>query len=72
MHLPEDWPRINQFPEYFTLDKNKNYSIGGNSEKVQIINGKELQDGYPLKLKKGNGVKLIIRTTSDLQSEVRN
>ena len=29
MHLPEDWPRINQFPEYFTVDKDKNYSIGG-------------------------------------------
>ncbi|MBK7710324.1 MAG: hypothetical protein IPJ37_04775 [Bacteroidales bacterium] len=34
MHLPEDWPRINQFPEYFTLDKNNSYSIRENGGKL--------------------------------------
>ena len=27
MHLPIDWPRINQFPEYFVVEMNGNYSI---------------------------------------------
>jgi hypothetical protein len=65
MHLPMDWPRINQFPEYFTPEQDKSYSItGGNIGNVQIITGKELRDGYPLRVRKGTLIKLIIRPTS--------
>jgi len=61
MHLPLDWPRINQFPEYFTVEKDKSYSIvSEKSRKDQIITGKELQDGHPLKVKKGRTIKLIV------------
>ena len=27
MHMPLDWPRINQFPEWFTIGKNGNYEL---------------------------------------------
>jgi hypothetical protein len=65
MHLPVDWPRINQFPEYFTTEKGKSYSItGGNDGKVQIMTGKELQDGYPLRIRKETLVKLIVKAIS--------
>ena len=67
MHLPMDWPRINQFPEYYTIEKEKKYSIGGNIEKVQIISGRDLQHGYPVKLKKGIGIKLIVRAAAAMQ-----
>jgi hypothetical protein len=61
MHLPIDWPRINQFPEYFTVEKDKSYSIiSEKSRKDQIITGNELRDGYPLKVKKGRTIKLIV------------
>jgi hypothetical protein len=62
MHLPLDWPRINQFPEYFTADKEKEYTITSNfSHKDQKISGEELQNGLPVKIKAGSTVKIIIQ-----------
>jgi hypothetical protein len=62
MHLPFDWPRINQFPEYFTVESEKSYNISSNTKyKDQMISGKELQDGLPVRIKAGRTVKLIIQ-----------
>jgi hypothetical protein len=61
MHLPLDWPRINQFPEYFTIEKEKNYRIkSGNTRKEEVISGEELQYGYRLKLRKGEKIRMMI------------
>jgi hypothetical protein len=63
MHLPLDWPRINQFPEYFTPDRNKNYSITTAGKKqVTMVTGNELADGLPLNLNTGETLKIIITT----------
>jgi len=63
MHLPLDWPRINQFPEYFTLENDGVYTIGsGNNRKEKILSGRELQDGLSLRIQKGETVKLVVRT----------
>jgi hypothetical protein len=63
MHLPLDWPRINQFPEYFTVDKDKIYQIETeNNVIIQAIPGEELQKGYPVKVKKGKSLKLIVKS----------
>jgi hypothetical protein len=62
MHLPLDWPRINQFPEYFTVEKDKTYQIEAENTRVpEIIQGTELLKGYNLKVRKGECVKLIIK-----------
>jgi len=60
LHLPVDWPRINQFPEYFIIEEEKNYSITRENGHEKIITGKELMEGYSLKIKKGKILKLII------------
>ncbi len=61
MHMPVDWPRINQFPEYFTVDNDKSYVIRGeNDPKVQVVSGKELREGFPVRIKKGTCLKLIV------------
>lgn len=60
MHLPVDWPRINQFPEYFTLEKGKNYTILTSNNDL-IMNGEDLQNGLPVRIKGGNTKKLIIQ-----------
>jgi hypothetical protein len=61
MHLPIDWPRINQFPEYFTVEKGKSYSIITNkNQKDQQITGEKLMDGYSLKIKKGETIRIKI------------
>jgi len=61
MHLPIDWPRINQFPEYYTIEKSKNYQIQiENSRKPIVIKGEDLQGGFPLKMKKGEKIRIKI------------
>lgn len=61
LHLPFDWPRINQFPEYFTAEEGKNYTVlNGESRKQQIVSGSELLKGYDISIKKGSTLKLII------------
>ena len=61
MHLPLDWPRINQFPEYFTIEKDKRYRIiPVDSQKEMIVSGNDLNNGYPIKIKSGKTIKLII------------
>jgi hypothetical protein len=62
MHLPLDWPRINQFPEYFTAEKGKNYTIiSGSNNKDMVISGEELREGLEVKVKEGKSVKLIVK-----------
>lgn len=64
MHLPFDWPRINQFPEYFTVEKDKIYRIEMGKEKIFTITGKELQNGYQVQVPKGSCLELIIKCVS--------
>lgn len=61
MNLPLDWPRINQFPEYFTAEKDKSYSVSGIKNREQIYSGEELLNGLPVKVKKGENLKLIVQ-----------
>ena len=62
LHLPSDWPRINQFPEYFTAEKERSYSVlRSTSGKDLKISGEDLQQGLPVKIKPRSTVKLIIQ-----------
>jgi hypothetical protein len=64
MHLPLDWPRINQFPEYFTIEKDKRYRIiPVDSQTEMIVSGNDLNNGYPVKIKSGKTIRLIISNT---------
>ena len=61
MKLPIDWPRINQFPEWFTVDLNgtyKLYNLNDNSKK--IFNGEELANGIEFKLKAKSSRYIVI------------
>ena len=63
MHLPIDWPRINQFPEYFTVEKGRNYSIITEANlKDQVISGTDMENGFDIKVKKGKTIKLVVKT----------
>jgi hypothetical protein len=62
MHLPVDWPRINQFPEWFTVQPGKTYAVSDLSKGTEVHLGcKVLQEGLPLELKPGEKVRLYIR-----------
>jgi hypothetical protein len=62
LHMPVDWPRINQFPEYFAVDRTASYTIlRENRSKPETVTGQQLLDGYPVSLSEGETLKLIIR-----------
>ena len=61
LHLPIDYPRLNQFPEWFTTEKNVNYTIRNvtsNTEATQT--GEELQSGMPVQLPGGIELRLEV------------
>lgn len=51
MNLPLDYPRINQFPEWFVVSNDKEYRLdftGDNRE--EVLKGKILKAGIPIKI----------------------
>ena len=58
MGLPIDYPRINQFPEWFTVQKEKNYSVVSSGKKMTgNYSGRQLLEGISINLR--GGEKLI-------------
>ena len=57
LHLPFDWPRINQFPEWFTVEGSKTYSVTVNGKRRKL-SGTELTKG--LGISAGAGQTLTI------------
>ena len=54
MKLPMDWPRINQFPEWFTLTPGKEYRvIQSNTGRSRIYKAEDLDRGLNIKLSPG-------------------
>ena len=54
MKLPMDWPRINQFPEWFTLTPGKEYRvIQSNTGRSSIYKAEDLDRGLNIKLSPG-------------------
>jgi hypothetical protein len=54
MHMPQDWPRINQFPEWFTPKDQINYQFIDLQEKKSVFfSGKQLSNGIRVSFKKG-------------------
>ena len=61
LKLPVDWPRINQFPEWFTVEEDKTYDvyeIGGTSHKV--VKGAALVRGMAVTLEPGDIKNILV------------
>ncbi len=59
LNLPIDYPRINQFPEWFTIDTNKSYKVNSTHKAISgLYSGEELLKG--INVKTGAGEQLII------------
>lgn len=62
LNLPIDYPRINQFPEWFTVEPGKQYSIHSSDKKISgKYRGEELLRGIPVSLKAGEKLVLKVR-----------
>jgi hypothetical protein len=62
MKLPFDWPRINQFPEWFTVEARKQYTVQNpinNSKK--IYTGSQLQQGMEINLERNKEHHLLVK-----------
>ena len=57
MHLPLDYPRINKFPEWFTVQSAKRYAFTGLSDSCT---GAELSAGIPVTLRAGEELRLEV------------
>ena len=62
MHLPLDYPRINQFPEWFTAQAGARYELrNAASRERRTRTGTELIDGIAVSLKAGEETRLIVK-----------
>lgn len=59
LHLPVDYPRINQFQEWFPIEPDKNYRLVTGS-KSQIVKGSKLIAGWPVQLKANEVIQLSV------------
>lgn len=58
-HMPFDWPRINQFPEWFTIEQEKKYTVRIDGKK-QTCSGNQLASGLDLSLLAGQTMVLEV------------
>ena len=62
LNLPIDYPRINQFPEWFTAVNNELYTVQSSQKKLtKKYTGVELLNGIPLELEAGENLVLVIQ-----------
>ncbi|MHC4248929.1 MAG: hypothetical protein ACYS9X_07360 [Planctomycetota bacterium] len=62
MRMPFDWPRINQFPEWFTVEEGKRYRVRDAVTGAEAVHtGAEMAGGLPLEVAAG-GRKLLTVT----------
>ena len=62
LHLPIDYPRINQFPEWFVAEPEKSYSVVSDNLGLKgKYSGADLRNGLSFKLKPGERLLMEIK-----------
>jgi hypothetical protein len=61
MHMPLDYPRINQFPEWFTVHSGGSYRIRQGDGAWTVYSGETLREGLPIELSRQEKIlKLVV------------
>jgi hypothetical protein len=60
MHLPLDYTRINQFPEWFTVEPNARYQLKLDRTAKIVRSGTQMASGIPARLRAGQTVRIEI------------
>lgn len=64
-HLPLDYPRINQFPEWFTVGENESLQIVNRTQgRTTQVLGEEAWRGVPLQLADPREIRLLVTKSS--------
>ncbi len=62
MKMPLDWPRINQFPEWFTVEADRKYTITDRRPKAgHDHTGEQLAEGIPIQLQGAVEMQLLVQ-----------
>jgi hypothetical protein len=64
LHLPVDYPRINQFPEWFTVTSTARYDVRVGSSPAQVVDGADLHE-YPLSVRPEEPLRLTVKIHQD-------
>jgi hypothetical protein len=62
LRLPVDWPRINQFPEWFTVQANRSYRVTAGVAAPESRSGAQLAAGLPVTLAANGKLELRVST----------
>ena len=61
MNMPLDWPRINQFPEWFTVESDQDYELNNLTiGSTARYSGKQLHNGIIIHLQPGIEQHIIV------------
>jgi len=61
MQLPLDWPRINQFPEWYTVNSETQYTVHDLTANSRVTyTGKQLHEGIAVRLQPGIEHRLVV------------
>lgn len=60
LHMPEDYPRLNQFPEWFVIREDQQYALQVDDNPVLYLRGKDLSS-LPLRLTGDKPRRIILR-----------
>jgi hypothetical protein len=61
LNLPADWPRINSFPEWYTVDAAARYRVlDASTGRGRVVSGEELVRGLPVELRPGQRARLVV------------
>lgn len=63
MNLPLDYPRINQFPEWFPVKSDASYRVASPDEEGVLHRGDELVDGLSVEVEAGQQHRLVVEPT---------
>ncbi|MCC7474765.1 MAG: acetylxylan esterase [Pirellulales bacterium] len=58
-HMPIDYPRINQFPEWFTVELGGQYEVQPADGKAATVEGKQLLS-FPVSVEAGKSLRLVV------------
>ena len=60
-HLPLNYPRINELPEWYVVSRSADYEVTFGDEKPRVVSGAALIDGLPVGLQADSEVRIIMR-----------
>lgn len=60
MHLPSDYPRINQIPEWFTVDASTRFGVTIGDGEARSVPGRELAEGLPVRVEAGKTLRIVV------------